>query len=71
MVPVEVVKNQIQYMKDHLDAISPLKSEEHLFFDWNETVEIPVSTGKAMEEYNGSGQQSSDDPATDDKETDV
>ena len=55
MLPIEVVKNAIQIVRDVDNAFgwSKISINHFLLFRWNETVEIPVSTGQSMEKYNG------------------
>ncbi len=55
MVPIEMVKNAIaitEAVANIVLACGGLQRKQ-LSFTWNETVEIPVSTGQAMEKYNG------------------
>ncbi len=55
MVPVEVVRNAISAFNDREKTREHkgLHLVEQLDFLWNETVEIPASTGRSMEKYNG------------------
>ena len=55
MLPIEVVKNAIAINGDVANialAYGGLQ-RTRLSFNWNETVEIPASTGRSMEEFNG------------------
>lgn len=52
MVPVEVVKNAILFDEDKRTLLPHLHIKR-ITFNWNETVEIPASTGLSMEKYNG------------------
>lgn len=55
MVPIEVVKNAIQL--DHDFAQAQVFAKRYLEFLWDETVEIPQSTGRTLEDCNGSNKK--------------
>lgn len=57
MIPIERVKNALEN-RNAANLLADLEvknyiSQPHVIFQWNETVEIPASTGQSMEKYNG------------------
>ena len=46
LIPVSVVKNNISWLTD-INKTAPFPLE--LIFDWDETEDIPVETGQALE----------------------
>lgn len=50
MIPVEVIRNAL----DNLELRNRISANiTILYFDWNETVEVPSETGRAMESSEG------------------
>ena len=58
LIPIEVVKNGLESIDNHNKRCEMVgqcwTSEWPLKFYWEQAVEVPVSTGGAMEQYNGS-----------------
>lgn len=52
IIPVEVIKNEFQIRADREQA-DPECWHLPLTFNWAEAQEIPQSTGRSMEKYNG------------------
>ena len=59
MVPIEVVKNALEFQKIFACAQGGDITKHQLTFQWDETVEIPQSTGRSMEDCNGDNIQRS------------
>ena len=57
MVPIEVVKNALELQRIFACAQGGDITKHQLIFHWDETVEIPQSTGRAMEDCNGSNKK--------------
>lgn len=55
MIPIEVVRNTLTNLADSNTQRKAMNwgVRLDLTFHWNETVEIPQSTGRVMEESNG------------------
>ena len=55
ILPIEAVKNAILLRNEGNDYRKSMGwvSRVGFIFNWNETVEIPVSTGQVLEKYNG------------------
>jgi hypothetical protein len=53
MIPIEVVKNAIQLLRDFNKSYVEFIPRQFLEFSWSETVEVPPDTGRSMEKYNG------------------
>ena len=54
MIPIEVIKNALEFYDTIcIQVEGDFKSKNYIEFHWNETVEIPQSTGQSMENYNG------------------
>ena len=60
LIPIEVIKNELEFITNHdklcemveLPTVGP--GEWSIQLHWEQAVEVPVSTGIAMEQYNGS-----------------
>lgn len=52
MVPIEVVKNALNCLKFYKILSVCCIGSHCIQFHWNETVEIPQSTGRSMEDCN-------------------
>ena len=57
LISIEVVLNELDVLDNYekkLEMLGHDVTTQWIFFDWEQTVEIPVEDGKAMEQYNGS-----------------